>query len=351
MFKSFLSEKKEEIRAFLNTYFEQKRDAFAQTTPESADTFTRLARFSTRGGMIRGVSALMAAELWGQPFTKEDALRVAATCELLQSALLIHDDVFDKDFLRRGEPTVFAQYVEEAKKHASPDSYHWGESQGINAGDIAFLLAYDLACSLDNPVHSAQCIRVISQEITTCVLGQMQDLQLSLQEKTSEQDILSLYRNKTSRYTFSLPLQLGALISNVAPEKIAKLAELGEYTGILFQIKDDELNLFGEEHITGKPVGSDVREKKKTLFWHYLMESCNESQRSLFSTLYGTEPSPKDIADIRAALHSTGALAAINETREHLLAKARAVVDALSIDPSRRLLVESWFAYNVERVK
>ena len=75
-------------------------------------------------------------------------------------------------------------------------------------------------------------------------------------------------RYKTGRYSFSLPLLAGAMLADAPAELRGKLETFGESIGLLFQIRDDELGLFGDERELGKPVGSDVREGKKT---HHLL--------------------------------------------------------------------------------
>ena len=75
-------------------------------------------------------------------------IQTASAFELIHSALLIHDDIIDKDQIRRGSQTIFYQYKELGEKDKRQESYHFGESLGICAGDIGFFLAYELLSGL-----------------------------------------------------------------------------------------------------------------------------------------------------------------------------------------------------------
>jgi geranylgeranyl diphosphate synthase type I len=117
----------------------------------------------------------------------------------------------------------------------------------------------------------------------------MQDVYFgSLGESPGEDAILSLYRNKTGRYTFSLPLVTGAILAGAGLEDRERLGELGEDMGLIFQIKDDEIGLFGEPGRTGKPSGSDLKENKKTLYHYYLLKNSAGSDRERLIKIMGS---------------------------------------------------------------
>ena len=169
----------------------------------------------------------------------------------------------------------------------------------------------------------------------------MQDVAASQTVKRlSEDDILSVYRYKTARYTFSLPLVAGAKLARASDTDLAVLDSLGEDIGIMFQIRDDELNLLGDPQITGKSKGSDVREHKQTLLSLYLAKSTQGSSLPLLSPeelakLYIDSGTQKHIADKISSLaalvdaklqkltisnehkHSLMALAEFVQTREN----------------------------------
>lgn len=107
-------------------------------------------------------------------------------------------------------------------------------------------------------------------------------------------------RLKTARYTFSLPFMLASKRAKTSQTEQSQLEQLGECIGLLYQVRDDELNLFGDSKSTGKPVGSDIRERKKTLYYIYLLNATSEMEKQ---QLYLTDPShPLDDAIIEKIL-------------------------------------------------
>jgi geranylgeranyl diphosphate synthase type I len=100
-------------------------------------------------------------------------------------------------------------------------------------------------------------------------------------------DILDLYRKKTGRYTFSLPLAIGAFLAGA--ENTERLSEAGEYMGILFQLKDDELGIFASEAVLGKPIGADIRENKKTVYREHLFALSDSETRQKLKAIFGNQ--------------------------------------------------------------
>lgn len=109
---------------------------------------------------------------------------------------------------------------------------------------------------------------------------------LSNEEPTLE-EIKNMYLQKTARYSFSLPFVLGASFSQAPQNDTKKLLQLGEYVGLCFQLKDDQLKLIGSEKEVGTDIGSDVRENKKTLIRYWLFHNSNSSEKQNLSMIFG----------------------------------------------------------------
>ena len=248
-----------------------------------SDSARRLDEFSARGKMIRGCLVRLGFELGGgksvPPEAEESVARAGAAMELFQSGLLVHDDIMDRDRTRRGAPTLHVGYEADLARGLYGDPAHNGSSLGICAGDLAYFSAFHVLAGLEVPADVArQVCQTAARELALVGVAQMQDVANGavrhesinpFREATAspdEQAILLLYRYKTGRYTFSLPLSIGATLAGADLQTKASLEEAGEALGILFQLKDDELGLFADEDELGKPVGADIREDKKTLF-------------------------------------------------------------------------------------
>ncbi len=208
---------KKEIDAFLASFLASKRKEYARINRWGPDAIEKIQAIVSEGKTIRGSLVLFLHEaLRGQH--KTEALRVAAAYELIQTALVTHDDIMDQDTMRRGKPALYIQYKSEAL--------------AMCAGDLLFFLAHELLSDTDVQTVSDQ----IFQEV--CI-AQMQDVAKTAKTKS---DRVSLYRYKTARYTFSLPLMAGARLARADKKTIDELEKLGEAMGMLFQIRDDELD-------------------------------------------------------------------------------------------------------------
>ncbi len=253
------------------------------------DVVNKLKNFMLSGKFIRGGLVLFTEEMYNQKFSSA-AVDVALSCELFQAGLLIHDDIMDKDILRRQNKTIFYQY-KEMFDGLTDDSYHFGESMGICAGDISYFLGFDNLSKIDIDKNILlKIIELFSKEMIYVGLGQMEDVYYSTTDKELNEDrIISIYLYKTSRYTFSLPFMAGAILAGESNEEVRKLEALGENFGIVFQIKDDELGVFGSSEKIGKPIGSDIKEKKKTFYYYYLKELADQKDMKTMMEIYSKD--------------------------------------------------------------
>lgn len=211
----------------------------------------------------------------GEPVPEADRAavdRLGAAFELLHTALLVHDDVIDRDTVRRGRPTVAEVYrrrLEDAGVPAGEDA-HAGLSVAVIAGDTLLTLALRLAmtCTPD-PVRAAPVAAVVLDAATASAAGELEDVLLGLARHTGEHPeparILAMQRLKTAAYTFEGPLRAGALLAGATPELAAALAAVGADLGAAYQVVDDVHGVFGSPDATGKPDAGDLREGKATV--------------------------------------------------------------------------------------
>lgn len=282
-FQDFVTKNKPLLQAHLTDYLQGKKTE-KSTLPFYTESIERLEKMSTAGKMWRGLFVLLIYEMvTGKPYPQE-LLNAAVALELVQSALLIHDDIIDNDFTRRGQKTIFAQYIKN-----NDETY--GKNMGIVVGDIAIFLAYNaLSQTTDNGQHLQNVIQLFSRELHSVGIGEMIDIDMAFStEKPTLEEIIDMYRFKTARYSFSLPFLIGALLSGSNMETQTALDTFGENTGILFQIHDDALGLTGDEKTTGKPVGSDIKENKKTLHRQLLFDSATVEDRQALEECFGNK--------------------------------------------------------------
>ena len=256
---------KKEISDFIISFLIQQQQEL-KNSYLSQDIFERLIPLATSGKMLRGSLLINTYEkLTKQKFSRE-VLQASSSLELIGTSLLVHDDIIDQDNLRRGQETLHFQYQQLAQQKKYQQPQRFGESFAICAGDLLFFSAYELL--------SGKLIKLFSKQLNKTILGEMHDVELALMSsrEVTKANILQMYLDKTSSYSISLPLMAGAILAQQNEETVIQLNELGKILGLLFQIKDDGLGLFGDEEKTGKPVGADIREGKKTLYYYYLVQ-------------------------------------------------------------------------------
>lgn len=203
------------------------------------------------GKRLRPIFLLLACEAQGGDWRQ--ALPAAAAVEMLHNFSLIHDDIEDRDVLRRGRPTLWKL---------------WGEAQAINAGDTLFSLAYRALGRLRETTLTPSRILLIQQRFidTTIELteGQCMDIAFETTNAVDEATYLQMVSGKTAALA-SFACEAGALVAGAPEAQAQALHDFGFNVGMSFQMQDDLLGLWGDPARTGKPVGADLRQHKKTL--------------------------------------------------------------------------------------
>lgn len=338
----------------------------AAVSPMGAPLAARLDAYAQAGKMIRGILVRLGYELCAadEPDAAMDRVldRAGAAMEFLQAGLLIHDDIMDRDTLRRGATTVHTQYAQEAAAEQAADPAHHGLSLGVCAGDVAFFLGFHVLAALPvAPALQERARRVAAfaaEELCWVGVAQMQDVRNGAAGIGADPDpaqILRVYRYKTGRYTFSLPLVIGAMLAAAGPAHLAALDQAGENLGVVFQLKDDELGIFGDAAQSGKRAGSDIREDKKTLLRHFLFAAADAGLRAQLEQVFGSSaPGTAGLQFVREAMETTGARAKV---RDYMHCFAMEASDSIASLPpgtgpraaAAQAAFRELFRYSVER--
>jgi len=349
---TYLNSNKEGINDYLQTYFSLHLNDPILSRKKHKDAFERINQFTSRGKMIRGSLVSLGYKLFLQD-SPEDLIKVGAAIELLQSALLIHDDIMDKDETRRGAPTLYKQYADKSHALDSREPEHTGISLGICAGDLAVFLGFDLLNRTETEASIyRKLVDLFSREMLIVGTAQMDDVAWGTSRALPEKkQVLELYKHKTGRYTFSLPLAAGAILAGQEGKTIEDLMELGENLGILFQIRDDELGLTGDEKKLGKPIGSDIKEGKKTLHYLQLLSRISEEERKILEPLFGNQhASEKDILLVLSMIEKYKIPEGIRNEFQEIAEKTENMINTLDVQSeSNRDLLKQLYAYITKR--
>jgi geranylgeranyl diphosphate synthase type II len=302
------AERQLQVDAVLARFFSLAKNRATPFGPQYVQLWKTLENNTIGGKRFRPRMVMTAYQcLGGTDF--EAAAYVGAAFELLHTALIVHDDVIDHDFVRRGVPNISGTYRDAARAGGSTEreAEHSGISAAVIAGDLALFNAYRLIdrSGVDDVTRS-RLLEVMDDALFASAAGELIDVDYSLvADVPSVDDILAMERFKTAVYSFECPLQAGAILAGASEEVVTTLAEFGREIGIAYQLVDDLLGVFGEEAETGKTTIGDLREGKRTVLIAYATAT---AQWDEINTLVGSpDLTEEQAARARELLVSCGA--------------------------------------------
>ncbi|MFQ6155659.1 polyprenyl synthetase family protein [Micrococcus luteus] len=238
----------------------------------------------------------------------EACATLGAAVELLHGALVVHDDVIDRDFVRRGRTNLAGQYREDAAARGLPDAEarHLGASIAVIAGDLLLAGAFRLADRACRDEELAPRIAdVLHSAVTDAAAGELDDVLMAHDAERTVEDVLAMEQLKTAAYSFAAPLRLGAILAGAPAERAEDVARVGLLVGTAYQVIDDVLGTFGDAGQTGKSVTSDLREGKLTVLTAYARQDPDVARHLAPGT--ATLGEEADVDRVRAALEASGA--------------------------------------------
>ena len=247
------------------------------------------AKPSSRGKALRPTLCLFACEALSEGWAK--ALPAAAALEFIHNFSLIHDDIQDGDLERRHQPTVWAL---------------WGQAQALVAGNamrsIADMAAIGLTERGVDEEKALTASSLLAAGYLDMIRGQCLDLAFENSLDIRLEEYLTMIACKTGAL-IRCGMQMGALVATGEEANIQAFARCGSFLGLAFQIRDDVLGIWGDEGITGKAVGNDVRRKKKSFPIVYAFEAAGETSRAKLAEVYTkAELTDKDVEDVLIVL-------------------------------------------------
>ncbi len=352
-YKDLLSYARSLTNETLREILEEKKTEAAGISDYVKDIVEIAMDYTLRGGK-RLRAFLVLIGYWSRRWRSGDidkARYVMAAMEFLQSYLLVHDDIMDRDEIRRGGPTVHVWFDDKCRKTGLiGDCQHYGVSQAILTGDyLESLAVYSLARpGFPQPILS-RLLETYTRGMRMVAYGQFLDVLIAYKRlrEVTEKDVYTIHKLKTASYTVELPLHLGVIASGEVDDELYRdLSAYAEPAGIAFQLVDDILGLYGDPSVTGKPVGSDVREKKKTLLIIKAYELGSSEDRRFLEEIYDHRR-PEDITDddvarVQEIVKDTGSLDYNREIIEKLAEEAYRVLEESSTICGEAKGVLSW---------
>jgi geranylgeranyl diphosphate synthase type II len=260
------------------------------------------------------------------------AFQVGAAVELLHSAFVIHDDVIDGDDVRRGRPNVSGTFraIAEASGATAEESVGLGRTAGILAGDLALAAAIRAVATCGaSPEVIHRLLDLFDAALHTTAAGELADVRLSLSSVVASlPESLAMAEQKTSVYSFALPLQAGAVLAGAADRTVLRLEQAGRMLGIAFQLVDDLLGVFGDPAQTGKSATSDLRAGKQTPL---LAHARSTTGWTWIRSYVGRDLTVDELAEVRRLLTTSGSRQYVEELAAAHHGAARAIIDELGL--------------------
>jgi geranylgeranyl diphosphate synthase, type I len=276
---------------------------------------------SSGGKRLRPYIVLKVSEFFGG--TSRKAMPAAAAVELIHNFSLVHDDIMDNDEVRHNVPTVHASY---------------GVPLAILAGDILFSKAFQMMAvgGLREGITEKSISEMVSRLSTACINvceGQAMDMQMAsnASQSYSQSDYIHMIEKKTASL-FELSCSLGVLSAdNRKIEDLDRLSVFGKNIGIAFQLIDDLIGIVGDPRITGKAVGNDIREGKKTFPMVLVLEKAELNERNKLLKIFGSRKTTD--VELKEATRIISNLGIEGEIRSLAESYVRQALESLEVYP------------------
>ena len=226
------------------------------------------------GKRIRPTLLLLCCEAFGGEV--RDALPAAAAVEMFHNFTLLHDDIMDNAMVRRGKPSVYAE---------------WGENVAILSGDAMMIYSYKLL--RDVPEQKlGRILKVFTDMALQVCEGQQYDMDFESRGKVSVAEYMNMIELKTS-VLLAGSAMIGAIMGDASEEDCRKIYRYALELGLAFQLQDDLLDSYGDEKVLGKRIGGDILEGKKSCLMLNAMSRAKEEDREILRNTH-LDPSLSD---------------------------------------------------------
>jgi geranylgeranyl diphosphate synthase type II len=271
---------------------------------------------SIGGKRIRPLLMLYACELFNGDI--QNCIKAAFGVELFHNFTLLHDDIMDNAYLRRGKPSVYKKF---------------GIVAGILSGDVMMMHGQKLFFdSLPQDIAAEVTKVFIKTGIEVCE-GQQMDMDFEVQDVVSEAEYLEMIRLKTA-VLIAASLEIGAIIAGASSQQRKNIYDFGIALGIAFQLRDDYLDSFGTSEQVGKKSGGDITENKKTIILIHTLLHANKTQlKKINRYLSSKDENQEKIQYFKSIFESLGSKQYIEDLLDEFHQKSIDLLD--SINPNK----------------
>lgn len=304
--------------------------------------------FSRGGKRLRPAFLSLCAGATGGIKAEEAVAPAMVSVELFHTFTLVHDDIIDNDSTRRGGKSVHILVKDLFDGFEGATDY--GRDVAILAGDTLHALAVRtlLECKGFSPDTIIGVLKMLEGWcINELLAGETNDTKMGLIKSESfeigtEESTLEVMRQKTG-ILFEYSAKAGAMLGlDTDDESVSEVSALGKFAnlcGIAFQLKDDILGIVSDEKTLGKPIGSDIREGKKTIILQEAYTNANADERKLIEKTIGNRnATPSDIEDVKKIFHIRGGLEKAEAMADAYINEGLAELDKIKESEYTKLL-------------
>jgi octaprenyl-diphosphate synthase len=294
--------------------FETKFSAAVKSNTALLDSIMKYI-IKRKGKQLRPMFVFLSAKLHGE--INESTYRAAALVELLHTATLVHDDVVDESFERRGFFSINAV---------------WKNKIAVLVGDYLLSKGLLLSTSNDDFKH----LHILSDAVRQMSEGELLQIEKSRKLNLDENIYFEIIKNKTASL-LSSACAVGAYSTTHNEEITEKMKIFGEKVGIAFQIKDDLFD-YGTENV-GKPTGNDIKEKKLTLPLIYTLNNTDRSTRKkLIYSIKNNNKDPQKVKEIITVVSQSGGIEYAQQKMLQYRDEALEILNSFDSSPVRNAL-------------
>ena len=269
-----------------------------------------------KGKQFRPMLCILCSKLKGN--SNDMTFLSASTVEMLHVATLLHDDVVDESYLRRGWPTI---------------NKIWGNKLAILIGDYMFSKSLDNIASFNNFEH----IKILSNTSKRLSEGEILQIENSKTKNMSEEIYFKMISDKTASL-IGASCKLG-YISVMNDKKKDNVEKFGEYLGIAYQLKDDLFDVLGKLKDTGKPAMLDLKRNMLTLPYIYILNNMKNKNIILSKIKYYTKRN--DFKNLRNIIYDNGGIEYTNKMIEEYSKKAYNQLEYFDDSKYKQLLIDA----------
>lgn len=346
------------IQETLDDFCEVQRDQFNAISPDLAP-IVQYSQSLLKGG--KRFRALFAYYAWTATLavanpkqspeelaaSSEAMVGITSALEMFHAAALVHDDILDQSDTRRGEPAVHKKFEALHQREGySGTPARFGVGGGVLTGDLLLswsseMFGRALAGAPSQEIQNA-CRDEFAKMRTEVMAGQYLDVleeNAALTRPVSEgvwrANRVMLY--KTAKYSLEAPMLIGAAFAGADEELLHGFSTFAVPLGLAFQLRDDILGVFGDPSVTGKPVGDDLREGKRTVLVGYTREALSTSVAKVFDEMLTSGHLDDDqIKSLQQTIIGSGALAKTERMMNDLADQSLEALSGLEIGDAAR---------------